>query len=315
MRLILLALFLFAALPAAGAWAAGETAPMPRPSVTVEGDVVRLGDIFADAGEKAEVAVLRAPAPGHRLVLKADWLARAARAYGLAWRPLSREDRVVVRRASLVLDREDVEAALRPALARHGIDESADIELSPRDLRLHLPVDSGGRLSVSELAVDGDTGRFTATLLTPQRSLRIAGRAYETVEIPVVAERIRRGEVIGADDVVWQSMRRNRLQSDVVLDAAALVGKAARYGLRPGMPVREREVQEPVVVPRGAVVTMVLRRPGMTLTAQGRALENGAQGEVIRVTNLNSNVTVEARVEGPNRVAALPPSLAAASVE
>ncbi len=310
---ILVLLFMVLALPVA---AAAETArPALRQAVTVEGDVVRLGDIFDGIGDKAATAVLRAPAPGRRLVLEAEWLLRAARAYDVAWRPLSRTDRVVVRRASVQLDRSDIEALLLPELARHGITSDAEIELSPRDLRLHLPADAPDAVEVREVSVDERTGRFAAVLVTPTRSIRIDGRAHETVEVPVVTEVIRRGDVIAAADVAWQRLRSSRVQGDVLRHPGELVGKAARFGLRPGEPVRTRDVEEPVVVPRGATVTMVLRQPGMTLTAQGRALEDGAEGAVIRVANQGSNITVKARVEGPNRVAALPPSMAAIGKE
>ena len=66
------------------------------------------------------------------------------------------------------------------------------------------------------------------------------------------------------------------------------------------MPLRERDVQEPIIVAKGSTVSLVYRTESMVLTAGGKALEDGAMGSVIRVLNSQSKVVVEARVEGGN---------------
>jgi flagella basal body P-ring formation protein FlgA len=50
----------------------------------------------------------------------------------------------------------------------------------------------------------------------------------------------------------------------------------------------------------------------MYLTAQGKALDDGGQGSVIRVANTQSNRTIEAVVQAAGRVAVQPPSVAQA---
>jgi flagella basal body P-ring formation protein FlgA len=72
--------------------------------------------------------------------------------------------------------------------------------------------------------------------------------------------------------------------------------------LRPGEPVRASEVQRPVVVPKGGLVTLVLTTSGMQLTARGRALEDGGEGDAIRVANAQSHTLVEGIVSGAGRV-------------
>jgi len=66
-------------------------------------------------------------------------------------------------------------------------------------------------------------------------------------------------------------------------------------------------LQQPQVVTKGSLVTMVLQQKSMTLTAQGKALEAGSDGQVIRVVNTMSNRTVEAVVIGPNQVSVSKP--------
>ena len=63
------------------------------------------------------------------------------------------------------------------------------------------------------------------------------------------------------------------------------------------MPVRERDVIPPRLVVRGTLVTMKIETPFMTVTAQGRALQDGKLGDVVRVINTQSNRTIEGTVE------------------
>jgi flagella basal body P-ring formation protein FlgA len=101
------------------------------------------------------------------------------------------------------------------------------------------------------------------------------------------------------------------VRRDVVTNPRLLIGQEPRYQLRAGAPIRTVEVQKPVVVGKSSSVTIILRSKFMTLTAQGRALEDGSVGDVIRVTNVQSKQTVDAKVEGPGQVSVMPGGLRA----
>jgi len=53
-------------------------------------------------------------------------------------------------------------------------------------------------------------------------------------------------------------------------------------------------------------VLMVLDGPGISMTAQGRAMQDAARGERVPVMNLLSRSVVEAEAIGPGRVRVLP---------
>jgi flagella basal body P-ring formation protein FlgA len=71
-----------------------------------------------------------------------------------------------------------------------------------------------------------------------------------------------------------------------------VLGKETRRVLRPGDPFRLRDLQSPLLVKKGSLVTMILNTPMMQLTSQGKALENGALGDVIKVQNPRSGKTI-----------------------
>jgi flagellar basal body P-ring formation protein FlgA len=49
-------------------------------------------------------------------------------------------------------------------------------------------------------------------------------------------------------------------------------------------------------------VTIILQTPHMVLTVQGRASEDGAKGDTIRLLNLQSKKAIEGVVVGPDLV-------------
>ena len=67
-------------------------------------------------------------------------------------------------------------------------------------------------------------------------------------------------------------------------------------------PIKIEDIEAPRIVKRGENVTMVFKEGPLVLTAQGKALEFGAKGDAIRVTNLTSSRTVEAIVTGEKEV-------------
>ncbi len=135
--------------------------------------------------------------------------------------------------------------------------------------------------------------------------LRLAGRVVELVRVPTPRTALGRGTVIAADmlDVRW--VPRERLDEEVVLDEARLIGREVRRRLAAGRPIRSADLQEPRLVRRGALVTVVYRRPGLELTAVARALESGPLGAVVRLVNVDSRTAIKARVIGPGRAEAI----------
>jgi len=117
---------------------------------------------------------------------------------------------------------------------------------------------------------------------------------------------ISKGDVIALRDISWTKMREDAIRRDVVLDPDQLVGLTPRQSLRANQMISSSELQRPLMVARGALVTMVLRSGSMSLSAQGHAIEQGSVGDIIRVTNKQSNLTVEGKVEGPNLVSVSP---------
>jgi flagella basal body P-ring formation protein FlgA len=303
MRRILLATLALAGIALAGA----AHAVTLRSQVVVDGDVVRLGDLFENPGPRAQVAVANAPAPGRRTVFEVQWLAEIARYYQIGWRPQSRFERVVVERPGRVVTPREIVARLRDALVEHGMRQESLVELANRSQDIAVAIDAPDTIDVTQLDFDADAGRFTAVLVvgaghpSQQRSI-VTGRVFPTVPVPVLRRVINPGDVIRAEDVEWGSMREDQMRVDAVTSPQQVIGQTPRIRLRAGEPIRQGDTQPVVLVNRDSTITIVVDTGSMRLTALGRALDNGSRGQLVRVTNLQSRQTIEAIVAGPDLV-------------
>ncbi len=278
-----------------------------RSSVMVDGPVVKLGDLFDNIGNKADVAVARAPAPGRRVTVDSDWLRRVAAMNGLDWRPQTVFDQCMIERNGVTITHAQIEATILKALADQNLPAGAQVELANRSMEIVVPVDVPPDMEVRDLSYDSEYKRFNATIEAPAHSpaatrVHVSGRVVSTIEVPVLARPIGRGDIIAARDLVWTRVRQDAVRRDMLVDADHIIGLTPRHELSAGQMVGATDLQKPIVVTRGSLVTMVLQTGSMSLSAQGRAVEEGSVGDVIRVINTHSNLTVEGKITAPNIV-------------
>ena len=280
---------------------------MLLPSATVTGDTIHLGDIFRDAGTQAGDPVAPAPAPGTRVTYNAAWLAAVARAHRLAWQPSSQFDQTSIERASRVIDSDAVGQRILAALAADTPNSDASIKLDNPALRFVVPAEASDAMAIDGLNLDQRTGRFSVFVTAPPNSetaqrQRVSGRVVYQVTLAVPARGMSIGDIFGPADITEAKLPRERVAPDAILTPEQLVGKAARRILRTRETVRAGDIAEPIVVHKGELVTIELNTPGMQLSAQGKAVEDGAVGASIRVANTQSNRVIDAVVAGPNQV-------------
>jgi flagella basal body P-ring formation protein FlgA len=300
-RLATLAVLAFAAFGAVPALAA----PMLRPAVTVNDSVIRLGDLFTDAGAQGSDVVSPAPPPGSRTLFDAAWLAAAARAHDLDWQPATRFDQASVERATRIVTGAAVAQSLLDEIARRQSVDGAQIQLDNAAFRLLVPASAPARLDIEGLTVDPRTGRFSAlvaALSEDAAAQRVTGRLVRMTTLPVLNRPVAPGETIAQRDLATVTLRADRVGPDMIVDARELIGKTPLRLLHAEEPLRNADVQVPVVVHKGDLVTIVLETRTMRLTVQGKALDDGGMGAAIRVANTKSNRVIDATVAGPNLV-------------
>jgi flagella basal body P-ring formation protein FlgA len=315
---ILLGLGLILVAPAAWAQSLDRIAELPRlkSTVTVARDTVRIGDLIENAGPLSDIAIFRAPDPGSTGSVSAERVLEVVRAHNLLLVNSSGVSDVEVTRVSRAIRRSEIEARIVRAFAAQFTSGdpsrfAVTFEREPRTI--HVEPQVTGELQVTRSSYDPRSTRFDVTFDVPGGAghslVRYTGTFVETAQAVMLARPINRGETVRASDLIVERRPKSEVPGDAISDAAEAAGMAARAALRAGPPLRRADLVKPEIVKRDETVTLIFEVPGIVLTVRGKALEGGAEGDVINVLNIQSKRTVQGIVSGPGRVtmaAALP---------
>jgi flagella basal body P-ring formation protein FlgA len=151
--------------------------------------------------------------------------------------------------------------------------------------------------------------RFTLSFTTPQGTMQVPIYAQVSggpVMVAVAVRPIARGAMITGADVELQILeaspattsRRSPFNS---LDQ--FVGMEARQAIQPGETIFTDQVQAPILVKRGELITVVSQGGGIRVRTTALAREDGAKGDLVKVEAEETGERFDARVIGPREAA------------
>ncbi|MFL6792213.1 MAG: flagellar basal body P-ring formation chaperone FlgA [Bradyrhizobium sp.] len=284
--------------------------PALRANVTVAGDIVRIGDLVDNAGSAGAIAIYRAPDLGTTGSLPVAQVLNTLRTHQVIGVDTRELKEISVTRLARTLAAREIELALARALERrNGLGDAASLSLTfdrdPGDIRLEVA--NSGAMQPTSVRYEPRNNRFDVTFEvandngTAPTKLRFTGSAIETIEAAVLARNVERGDVLKSSDVVIE----RRPKVEVGADAAArdnALGMQARRQLRAGQALKTADLAKPDLVQRDQSVTLIYEAAGLYLTMRGKALENGTEGDVVNVMNLQSKRSVSGIVTGRGQV-------------
>lgn len=107
----------------------------------------------------------------------------------------------------------------------------------------------------------------------------------------IAARTLPAGTVIAADDLDMAEGDPKGLG-----DPARVIGLETRITIHEGRPIQASLLRRPTLVGRNQIVRMSFQRGALHIVTDGRALDEGGAGDLIRVMNLTSRNTVTARI-------------------
>ena len=127
-------------------------------------------------------------------------------------------------------------------------------------------------------------------------TVRMAGDLQLYDQVLCTTRRLSRHEVLTPDDIKTVRQNITMLGSDLLSSPEEAVGKRLTTSLRAGTVLRSSHLDEPPLIHRGDLVTIVARGQQLRATVPGEARGSGARGELIRVKNLMSRKELYAKV-------------------
>lgn len=291
------------------AWA-GDVAL--QPDVTLSADVLTVGDVFSGASNPTHI-LAPAPQPGKTMTLTARDLQRISDAFNLGW--INDGSSVVIHRDGQILDRYKVEALLKDKLAKELQGNKFDVSLSERGLNLPLSGDALSTVDVSELKYDLGKGEVRGLLTASENGRNVLKKEVRAAiepltSVPVLSRAMNQGEIIGAADLQYIDMKTADMPTSLIIDAKQIIGQTPRRLVPAMKPMASADIVLPPAVKKGEAVTMVFKNGKLNLTTQGKSMQTGAVGDVIRVTNTTSQQVIQAVVTGERTVAVASPDAA-----
>jgi flagella basal body P-ring formation protein FlgA len=191
-----------------------------------------------------------------------------------------------------------------PLAARFGGADPVDHSRVRLELaEAHGPNASGVVRVTFRMLVDGlPRGQARATVRG-----RVRGPAI------VAASLLGRGTVVGPSDLELREADLTRLGTPPLRTAAAATGLVPLRTLGPGRVLTAELLAPAPVVRRGQLVDLKIEQRGLIVRTLGRALRDGAPGEIVPVENVGSGTRLEAAVQPDGSLLVVRPSVAGRS--
>lgn len=298
-----------------------------RERAQVESGIVRLKDVAEITGDPAavewlnKIELLAAPPVGSRRYLRIrelqDLLAERQvnlldnRLSGASVVEIANVPPPVPAAASHVTSRPNVIRArqeLRTALVSYlrqsaGRGEAFDVVVAVND-------DTALALQQADyrFAVRGGQQPFAGRQrfeVVPEGSAEPIAVEADVSNTPVVVVAVRplaRGALIQAEDVELQPLGSLRIPDSAPSRIEDVVGREASQNLAAGQVLSNKTFRTQRLVQKGNPVTVTARSSGLRVRTTARALEDGAQGEVITVESILNRQSFFARVVGIDEV-------------
>lgn len=269
--------------------------------------VVRASDLFDDVPAKKDAIIGNAPSPGQSVILNAKALQRISSVYDLDWDSASPADQIIVRRSIQTIPTADIVAVIKKGLEARGVSGDFGVTLNNVAPTLILPGNVAATAEISQMNYTPGRDVFTAVVVAPSSSnpvatVSLSGIIEKMKQIPVLKSSVKSGDIIGSSDIEWINVSIRNTVHDTIDDADDLIGKTPVRSVDANTPIRARDVTPPQMVARGDEVILLFNQGGLQLSAKGKAMQNGAEGEVIRVMNLSSNESLRGEVTGTKTV-------------
>lgn len=288
---------------------AQEIIPELKPETIVDDSVIMLGDLFTDLSEMEELVVANAPEPGKKIVIPARHILKVTRANNIRWKNSAAVKNVIVKRKSSIIVVSELREILIDELKNNFLtSQEFDIRFYNQNAKIHVPNGYDALdLTVKNLSIENNGNKFSALIAAPNGNgsevlHKVNGRTLRVSTIPALSKTVRKGSIINASDIRWVTIPDAQVGRNIIRDTEKLIGMTPRTQIKEGMPVRLSEVNRPTLVKRGALVKIHFNTSKISLSAIGKAIENGGKGDVIQVKNNSSDKIITAVVLGENQV-------------
>jgi flagellar basal body P-ring formation protein FlgA len=220
-------------------------------------------------------------------------------------------ERIVIRRESVQISQEQIEAIFRKYVVEHSPWKPEDVTVQ----RVHfsgLPSIPSGPMTYEFIPNPKERfiGNTTASIDfyvsgEKVRSLGVAGRIEVQQNVFIAARPIKQNEIITQADLIVQKVSITDGADRFAMRADQVENRRVLRNVGVQQPIELKDLDKPLVLKRGDPVMIVFDLPGLQVTAKGQVNVDAGVGDTLAVTNISSKKTVYCKVVDSQTVRAV----------
>lgn len=129
-------------------------------------------------------------------------------------------------------------------------------------------------------------------------------RAFISTHLKIVHSKhfIKRGKVITKHDLIVETIEVSNSNSKYFSSSNDIIGQVAKRNIPIGQKILATVLKPAMIIKRGHEVTIIASTAGILIRTKGKALSDGAKGQIVKVRNTRSKRELQATVIAPNTV-------------
>jgi flagellar basal body P-ring formation protein FlgA len=156
-------------------------------------------------------------------------------------------------------------------------------------------------------AINQKAGRIPITLQINindnfQKRIRIRSRVLVSQEVVKTIRPVRRGEVISNENIQLETIKTERPWKNAFNNVDQALGYEAGRNMPSGKILTQKFIKKPALVNRGDKIQILAEKGGMKITAPGIIKEDGFEGGMVQVLNIESKKVIYGRLVDANTV-------------
>lgn len=218
------------------------------------------------------------------------------------------------------IDSDQLRSAVQAAALRNLPDTVVAVEVQRVTLQGAVSVPDDAQAHIRVLAAgDDDWVGMTPLELQfqvdgqPTVHARAVADLAVYIQVPVLRHPVGRAQMVTANDLALVQRDAERLPSGVLRDPHHLVGRVARRDLGLNQVIREADLMERVDAARRRIVTLVVQRGNLTITAPGVLKADARIGDLVEVFSTTTRKGVFGVLVTPDLVEVVTPRAPAAN--
>ncbi len=190
------------------------------------------------------------------------------------------------------LSKTEIAEEVKKEFTEQGM-ENVDLDIFGGKTEYYFEKADDAKIMLSNFKIDEEQGRFSsdAEIFAGGEQVaktKLVGRYYQMVKVWVPAKDIAKDKLIDEDDLQETTVRASRLKGGAYSAKEDIIGKQAAKFLKSGKLIEKNDLQAEIIVKKGQAVTAVYTKKGLQITSKMQALDNAAQGQAVKLLNLNS---------------------------